>query len=107
MDKYICMSWYARMLPLTIAGDGYWPQTSLTLLEVCFDFGAKFLALAPLILQDIWNGGVGIRFHVMSFQKIAYCRCATPTINIIGHMFIRHVCICFEVGDDGILQDEE
>ena len=28
------MSWYTRMCPLTIAGDGYWSQTSLTFFQI-------------------------------------------------------------------------
>ena len=33
--------------------------------EVCCDFGAKFSALVLLILQDIWNGGIGHLRHVL------------------------------------------
>ena len=75
--------------------------------EVCWDFGEKLLALAPLILRDIWHGGVGISFHIMSFQQRADFRRTTPTIDLIGRMLIRHVCIFVEVGDDGILHDGE
>ena len=76
-------------------------------LKVCCEFCAKFLVLAPLILQEIWHGGVRIRFQVMLLQKRADCCSATPTIDLIGRMFIRHVCIFVEFGHDGILHDGE
>ena len=105
MANDFCMIRYASMLPLKISGDGYWYQTSLNFLEVCCDFGAKLSMLAPLIIWEIRHRGVRICFHVMPFYQRAYCCHATPTIDIIGRMFIHHVCKFVEVGNSGILHD--
>ena len=63
--------------------------------------------MEPLILEDILHRGVSISFQAMSFQKRGDCCHASPTIDLIGRMFISHVLILLEIGDDGIIHDGE